>query len=68
MNKVFRKFSELHSKVSLHLVEVSPTLSEIQEKTLTGRLLNNHQDQEERQEDTTDETLQSSEVQSTHLF
>ncbi|XP_078350721.1 protein arginine methyltransferase NDUFAF7, mitochondrial-like [Oculina patagonica] len=59
--RVFRKFSELHSKVSLHLVEVSPALSEIQEKTLTGRLPNNHQNQEERQENTTDGTLQSNE-------
>ncbi|KAL9954933.1 hypothetical protein ACROYT_G042522 [Oculina patagonica] len=61
--RVFRKFSELHSKVSLHLVEVSPALSEIQEKTLTGRLPNNHQNQEERQENTTDGTLQSNELQ-----
>ena len=56
MNKVFRKFAELHSKISLHLIEVSPALSDIQEKTLTGGLLNNHQD------DTTDEKFQSSEV------
>lgn len=63
MNKVFCKFPELHSKVSLHLVEVSPALSEMQEKTLTGRLLDNHQDQEKRQESVTDGKSQSSEVQ-----
>lgn len=64
MNKVFCKFPELHSKVSLHLVEVSPALSEMQEKTLTGRLLDNHQDQEKRQESVTDGKSQSSKVQS----
>lgn len=69
MNKVFCKFPELHSKVSLHLVEVSPALSEMQEKTLTGcRLLDNHQDQEKRQESVTDEKSQSSEVQSKISF
>ena len=64
MNKVFHKFPELHSKVSLHLVEVSPALSEMQEKTLTGRTLNNHQDQGNRQKDVTDVKSQSHEVQS----
>ncbi|KAJ7365287.1 NADH dehydrogenase [ubiquinone] complex I, assembly factor 7 [Desmophyllum pertusum] len=63
MLRVFSKFPELHSKVSLHLVEVSPALSEIQEKMLTGRLLNNQQDQEQRQDDTTDEQSWSNEVQ-----
>jgi len=63
INKVFHKFPELHRKVSLHLVEVSPALTEMQEKTLTGRLLNNHQSNEERQEDATDEKSHSSEVQ-----
>lgn len=66
MNKVFHKFPELHSKVSLNLVEVSPTLSEMQEKTLTGTLLNNHQKHKERQEEVTDKKSQSSEVQHTN--
>lgn len=47
----------------MHLVEVSPALTEMQEKTLTGRLLNNHQSNEERQEDATDEKSYSNEVQ-----
>ena len=34
--KVFGKFPELLNNISLHLVEVSPTLSGIQESTLTG--------------------------------
>jgi len=50
------------------LVEVSPALSEIQEKALTGRSLNNHQNQEERQENVADEKSQNSEVQNTTFF
>ncbi|XP_074630335.1 protein arginine methyltransferase NDUFAF7, mitochondrial-like isoform X1 [Acropora palmata] len=34
--QVFGKFAELLNNISLHLVEVSPTLSGIQESTLTG--------------------------------
>ncbi|XP_074630349.1 protein arginine methyltransferase NDUFAF7, mitochondrial-like isoform X3 [Acropora palmata] len=34
--RVFGKFAELLNNISLHLVEVSPTLSGIQESTLTG--------------------------------
>ena len=68
MKKVFHKFTELHSKVSLHLVEVSPALSKIQEKTLTGRFLTSHQDGKERQDDTSDKKLPSSEVKSINLF
>ena len=34
--KGFGKFAELLSNISLHLVEVSPTLSDIQERTLTA--------------------------------
>ena len=34
--KVFGKFAELLNNISLHLVEVSTTLSDIQESTLTG--------------------------------
>jgi len=41
-------------------------LSEMQEKTLTGTLLNNHQKHKERQEDVTDKKSQSSEVQHTN--
>lgn len=43
--RVFGKFPELHSKLSLHLVEVSPALSVIQEKNLTG----NHKNDQEKQ-------------------
>ncbi|PFX32758.1 NADH dehydrogenase [ubiquinone] complex I, assembly factor 7 [Stylophora pistillata] len=43
--RVFGKFPELHSKLSLHLVEVSPALSEIQEKILT---VNHRYDQEKQ--------------------
>lgn len=42
---------------------MSPALTEMQEKTLTGRLLNNHQSNKERQEDATVEKSHSSEVQ-----
>ena len=35
-DKVFGKFAELLSNISLHLVEVSPTLSDIQGRTLTA--------------------------------
>lgn len=59
--RVFCKFPELYSKVSLHLVELSPALSEIQEKTLTGQLLNNHQHDKERQNDTTHDRSSDSE-------
>ena len=34
--KVFGKFAELLNNISLHLVEVSPALSDIQERTLTA--------------------------------
>ena len=33
-----KKFRKLETNLSVHLVEVSPILSEIQEKTLTGDL------------------------------
>ena len=47
---------------------MSPALSEMQEKALTGRLPNNHQDHEERQEKVTDEKSQNTEVQYTLSF
>ena len=34
--KVSGKFAELLNNISLHLVELSPTLSDIQERTLTA--------------------------------
>ena len=62
MNKVFRKFPDLHSKVSLHLVEVSPALSEIQERTLTGRLGSVQRCKKESQGGETDDKSQGNEV------
>ena len=45
--KVFGKFAELINNVSLHLVEVSPALSEIQESTLTGGSHNDNKKQKQ---------------------
>ena len=55
-DQVFQKFPELHSGVSLHLIEVSPALSKIQEKTLTGRIGNVQENEK------TDNKSQSNEV------
>ena len=46
---------------------MSPALSDMQEKTLTGRSLNNHKKHEETA-DVTDEKSQNSEVQHTNLL
>ena len=62
MNKVFHKFPDLHSKVSLHLVEVSPALSEIQERTVTGRLSSVQRSKKESQDTATDDKSQGNEV------
>ena len=61
--QVFQKFPELHGKISLHLVEVSPALSKIQEQTLTGKLLSIQEGKKEGQTDATDDRLQANEVQ-----
>ena len=63
MIKVFHKFPDLHNNVSLDLVEVSPALSEIQEKTLMGQLSDVQEDKEERQLGTTNSKSQGNEVQ-----
>ena len=47
---------------------MSPALSDMKEKTLTGRSLNNHKKHEETVEDVTDEKSQNSEVQHTNLL
>lgn len=60
--RVFHKFPDLLSYVSLHLIEVSPALTEIQEKTLTGGFANNQKDNHERQsEGATEDKLQQNE-------
>ncbi|CAH3016180.1 unnamed protein product, partial [Porites evermanni] len=61
MLRVFQKFPELHGKISLHLVEVSPALSKIQEQTLTGKLLSIQEGKKEGQPDATDDRLQANE-------
>ena len=58
-----QKFPELHGKISLHLVEVSPALSKIQEQTLTGKLLSIQEGKKEGQTDAKDDRLQANEVQ-----
>ena len=68
MQKVFQKFPDLHSKLSLHLVEVSPALSEIQEKTLTGRVNNTQKGKKERQDGSTEDKSQENEVQNENTF
>ena len=67
MQKVFQKFPDLHSKLSVHLVEVSPALSEIQEKTLTGRVNNTQEDKKERQDGST-QGNEGNEVQSKNAY
>ena len=68
MQKVFRKFPDLHSKLSLHLVEVSPALSEIQEKTLTGRIDDTQKGKKERQDGSTEGRSQGKEVQNKNAY
>ena len=68
MQKVFQKFPDLHNKLSLHLVEVSPALSEIQEKTLTGGVNNTQEGKKERQDGSTQGKSHGNEVQSKNAY
>ena len=45
--KVFGKLAELLNYISLHLIEVGPALSEIQESTLTGGSHNDNKKEKE---------------------
>ncbi|XP_068729458.1 protein arginine methyltransferase NDUFAF7, mitochondrial-like isoform X2 [Montipora capricornis] len=57
-----KNFSEILKNVSLHLVEVSPALSDIQEKMLTGGLHNGRDNKEEKEDGVTRVTPLENEV------
>ena len=43
-----KKFRKLETSLSLHLIEISPVLSEIQEKTLTGDIVQNGEEMDDK--------------------